>query len=138
MKLLIDTNIIMDVLTKREPHFESSSVFLKTCGKKIKAYIIASQTTDIFYLLRRAGLDSKAAKDAVLKIVDDLEVLSITSIDVQNALNSDMSDYEDALLAYCAKRIKASFIITRNDRDFILSPVAAISPSTFLLKHTHT
>ena len=132
MKVLIDTNVILDVVAKREPHFEFSASFLKLCGMQITGCIAASQTTDIFYLLRRAGKDVRSAKDIVKKLTDNVKVLSITATDVQNALAAAMPDYEDSLLACCAKRQNADYIITRNEKDFNLSPVSALSPQTFL------
>ena len=132
MKVLIDTNVILDVLTIREPHFESSASFLKLCGRRITGFIVASQTTDIFYLLRRAGKDVQSAKDIIKKLTGNLNVLDITSLDVQNALNAEMTDYEDSLLACRAKRQKMDYIITRNEKDFNLSQVPALSPQTFL------
>ena len=136
MKLLIDTNVIMDVLTMREPHFESSAALLRSRIKTIKHYIIASQTTDIFYLLRRAGLDSQHAKEAVLRVISEIEVISIMPEDVQKALASEMADYEDALLAYRANRLKADYIVTRNVADFALSPVPAITPTEYISNYT--
>jgi predicted nucleic acid-binding protein len=132
MKVLIDTNVILDVVTKREPHFEFSASFLKLCGKQVTGCIAASQTTDIFYLLRRAGKDVQSAKDIIKKLTDNVRMLSVTATDVQSALADEISDYEDSLLACCAKRQKADYIITRNEKNFNLSPVPALSPQTFL------
>jgi predicted nucleic acid-binding protein len=132
MKVLIDTNIILDVLTRREPHYEFSSSILKLCGTRITGCIAVSQTTDVFYLLRREGIDAVSAKSIVKKMTDNVKLLDVTAPDVQNALASAMPDYEDALLACCAGRQKADYIITRNEKDFELSPVPAMSPKQFL------
>ena len=132
MKVLIDTNVILDVLAKREPHFEFSASFLRLCGTQVAGFIAASQTTDIFYLLRRAGKDAPSAKDVVRKLIGNVKVLDITAADVQNALAAEALDYEDSLLACRAKRHKADYIITRNEKDFNLSQVPALSPQTFL------
>ena len=132
MKVLIDTNVILDVLTKREPHFKHSASFLRLCGRQVIGCIIASQTTDIFYLLRRAGKGMQPAKDIIKKLTCNVRVLGITAADVQNALTADMPDYEDALLACCAKRQKMDYIITRNEKDFSQAQVPALSPHMFL------
>jgi len=132
MKVLIDTNVILDVLHRREPHYGYSSAILKLCGMQITGCITASQTTDIFYLLRRFGKDAEASKAHIKKLYDNLTVLDITAVDVQNALALEMADYEDALLACCARRYKAAYIVTRNEKDFQLSPVPALSPQMFL------
>jgi predicted nucleic acid-binding protein len=132
MKVLIDTNVILDVLMQREPHFECSAEFLRLCGVKITGFIIASQTTDIFYLLCREGKDAAAAKSILIKLTDNIRVIDVTAADVKSALAGEMSDYEDALIAYRAKRQKADYIITRNEKDFKQSPVPALSPRAFL------
>ena len=134
MKVLIDTNVILDVLMKREPHFGFSAPFLKLCGTKITGCVTASQTTDIFYLLGRFGKDAQSSKDIIKKLTDNVKVLAVNNVDVQNALSAEMSDYEDGLLAWCAKRNKAEYIITRNEADFGLSPVPVMSPQKFLEK----
>jgi len=132
MKVLVDTNVILDVLTRREPHFEHSAAFLRLCGSRLTGCVAASQTTDIFYVLRREGLEAQAAKALIKKLTDNTKVVDINAADVQAALASDMPDYEDALLACCAKRQRASYIITRNEKDFKQSPVPALSPQAFL------
>ena len=132
MKVLIDTNIIIDVIGKRQPHYESSAAFLKLCPAQVTGFVAASQTTDIFYLFRKEGLDAETAKKIIQKLIDNLKVLDVTSADVSNALASEMSDYEDSLLAFGGKRHKAKYIITRNEKDFKMSPVPAISPQKFL------
>jgi len=132
MKVLIDTNVILDVLTRREPHFEHSAAFLRLCGTRLTGSLAASQTTDIFYLLRREGMDAQAAKALIKKLTNNVKVVDISAADVQAALASDMPDYEDALLACCAKRQRVSYIITRNEKDFKQSPLPALSPRRFL------
>jgi len=132
LRVLIDTNVILDVLMKREPHFENSYAFLKLCGAQITGLIAASQTTDIFYILRREGTDCDAVKSAIKKLTDNLRVIDVNAADVENALSSDFKDYEDALLAFGGKRHRADFIITRNKKDFECSPVNALSPTDFL------
>jgi len=134
MKILVDTNVILDVLLEREPHYHASAEVLKLCGMRIIGLVAASQTTDIFYLLRRNGKDPDSAKEILKKLTDNVKVIDVTAGDVKNALASKMSDYEDALLAYGARRQKADYIITRNEKDFVNSPVPALAPKTFLDK----
>jgi predicted nucleic acid-binding protein len=132
MRVLVDTNVILDVLSRREPHFESSASFLRLCGTRITGCIAASQTTDIFYLLRREGKDTASAKDAIRKLTDNMTVLDIRAADVQDALAGDMPDYEDALLSCCAHRQNVRYIITRNEKDYGGSQVPVLSPQGFL------
>ena len=134
MKVLIDTNVIIDVLIKRNPHFESSAAFLKLCGNQITGLLAASQTTDIFYLLRRKGKGAAEAKAVLQKLKSNIEIADVTSADVENALESDMPDYEDALLAFIGQRNKAEWIVSRNEKDYAKSPIPALSPQAFIEK----
>jgi hypothetical protein len=119
-------------LTKRQPHFEASAALLRLCGTRITGLVAASQTTDIFYMLRRSGLDAVAAKAAVQKLAENVSVIDVTADNVRNALASDMPDYEDALLAFGGRRHKADCIATRDEKGFRQSPVPAMSPQALL------
>ncbi|MCL1857680.1 MAG: PIN domain-containing protein [Oscillospiraceae bacterium] len=132
MKVLIDTNIILDVFMKREPHFEFSDEVLRLCPGQLTGHITTNQTTDIFFVMRRFGKTSEFVKEILKKLTDNLKVMDVTVTDVKNALDSSINDYEDALLAFGSKRYKLDYIITRNLDDFIGSPVPAISPQAFL------
>jgi predicted nucleic acid-binding protein len=111
---------------------EASSAVLKLCGAQITGLILASQTTDIFYILCREGKTVEEAKSVIRKLTENVKILDVIADDAKTALDSDMTDYEDALLAYSAKRHKADRIITRNASDFINSPIPALSPQNFL------
>jgi len=132
MRVLIDTNVLIDVFAEREPHHRYSASVLGLCGKRITGCITVSQTNDIYYILRRAGKSVVSAKNIIKTLTDNVKVVTSNSADVQNALASEMPDYEDALLACCAKRQKARYIVTRNEKDFNESPVPAIAPQAFL------
>ena len=109
MKVLIDTNVILDVLIGNQPHVVSSASFLKLCGTSVTGMLAASQTTDIFYILRREGKGAAEAKALIMKLTDRLTVIDVTSADVKSALESGMQDYEDALLAFGGMRHKADY-----------------------------
>ena len=133
MKALIDTNVILDALMSREPWAASAQSLLRAAAmERFKCYITASQTTDIFYILCHQGADAISAKNIIKKLIVSVKVSDITSTDVQNALSSEMIDYEDAILAYAAKRQKADYIVSRNYKDFERSPVPVLSPEELL------
>jgi len=135
MKVLIDTNVILDVFMRRAEYAEYAEAVLCLCGGNVKGYLLASQTTDIFYLLCRAGKKTDFVKSILKTLADNLTIVDTTAADVRNALDFDMPDYEDALLAVAAKRIKADCIITRNQKDFAGSTIIAHSPQEFLKRY---
>lgn len=132
MKVLIDTNIILDVLCKRQGFYEDSSRVFKLCEiKQITGIISALSIPNIVYIMRKE-LD-------VQKIHQILEQLSLIFTvvdpkfdDLQKASSMNFKDYEDAVQSASAERVKADYIITRNVKDFAASKIMAIKPADFL------
>ena len=135
MKLLIDTNIILDALMAREPWAASAqAVLLAVAEEKAAGCITASAFTDLYYLLRKHLRDEEKTRQALLGLLASVDVLDVNGTDCEKAFGLSMNGYEDALLAYCGKRHKADYIVTRNPRHFEGSPVKAISPNELLKK----
>ncbi|MDA8221505.1 MAG: PIN domain-containing protein [Desulfitobacterium hafniense] len=135
MSVLIDTNVILDALIGRAPHhIAAEKILLLVAEDKLNAAITASSVTDIYYLLHKYLHDADQAKQVLLKLFRLFEVLDVTGSDCEKALSIPMRDYEDALLATCAKRRKLDLIITRNLKDFAESPIKAVTPDDVLAK----
>jgi predicted nucleic acid-binding protein len=129
MRLLVDTNIILDALMAREPWAESAqSVLLAVAEDKSEGFITASTVTDIYYLLHKKIGDKERAKQILLGLFLSITVLDVSGADCEKAFELPMYDYEDALLAHCAKRHKIDYIVTRNPKHFVGSPVKSILP----------
>ena len=133
MKVLLDTNVLLDIVEKREPYFSDSyQVFMKSAVMEIEAIIGASSITDIYYITHR---NCKDAGQAVGYIIDMLKIVTVVdtkAVDIQEALLLDFPDFEDAVVAATAVREKVDYIITRNADDFTKSTVQAICPADFL------
>ena len=133
IRLMIDTNIFLDVLLQREPFFESSKAVLKLCeDKKVQGFLSASSATDIFYIVRKGLQSTDAAYKALGSILDIVKVLTVTNDDVLNAFMQKSADFEDCLLATCAKSNKCSAIVTRNKKDFLDFGITLMSPEELL------
>ena len=133
MRLMIDTNIFLDVLLQREPFFESSKAVLKLCeDKKVQGFLSASSATDIFYIVRKSLQSTDAAYNALGSILDIVKILTVTNDEVLNAFMQKAADFEDCLLATCAKSNKCSAIITRNKKDFLDFGITLMSPEELL------
>ncbi len=133
MRLMIDTNVILDVLLEREPFFESSRAVLALCEKKeIYGFISASAATDIFYLTRKALGSLDEAYKALGNILNIVKVLTVTNEDVNSAFLRKARDFEDCLLATCAKSNRCDGIVTRNKQDFLSFGIALYSPEEIL------
>ena len=132
MTVLLDTNILLDVLEKRIPHFSDSyQVFMKAASKEIEAIIGASSVTDIYYVLKRNCKDAQQALELIINMIKIVTPVDTKSIDIQEATKMGFSDFEDAVITATAIRENADYIITRNIDDFSASPIAVIQPSDF-------
>jgi len=133
MRILIDTNIALDVLLQRKDFFDASYKVLKLSAlDKVEALVTANTITDIYYVVHRTNKNPVKSKDAIAQLLKLVSIADVLASDITNTLSSKVSDFEDALVGTIAKRIKADYIVTRNSKDFNNSPVPAIDPKEFL------
>lgn len=132
MKVLIDTNIILDVFCKRPDFYEDSAKVFKFCEvKRISGVISALSILNIMHILRKE-LDAKKTKEILDNLSLIFSIADLKADDLKKAADMEFKDFEDAVQSACATRIKANYIITRNIRDFTMSKVAAIKPTELL------
>lgn len=128
MDLMLDTNIVLDHIGRREPFYELSR---RTCLLGIvgeaRTFVSASMVTDLFYLLRK-DFGSREAQRMIEEDLSFLQVVGVSPEDVAAALAQKWNDFEDCLVARCAKKAGADYIVTRNVKDFERSSVKAITP----------
>lgn len=130
MKILIDTCVILDLIENREPFVEDAKkIFLMVAQNKISAYVTACSIKDIYYLSHKHNHSNEESKQIVKSLLKLVNVLDVNGKDLSNALASEMSDYEDAVLAQSCQRNEIKYIVTRNIKDFVNSPIPAILPS---------
>jgi predicted nucleic acid-binding protein len=135
MKAIVDTNIVIDVLLQRDDFYDDSYHILSLIAQgKIDGWFPAGCVADVFYILRRSGLDSSSARTAVLALTKVVPLCETHPSAVSMALSYTMNDLEDAILAATAQRIGANVIITRNAKDYASSPVEALSPAQVLIR----
>jgi predicted nucleic acid-binding protein len=133
MNVLIDTNIVLDVILKREPHFAASYQILNLAVQdKMHVMITASCVTDIYYLLRKSGMDDSTTRNALSQLFVFTKLADVRADDIHNALSSSVSDFEDAVIVEVARRNSCHSIITRNTKDFVESEIPAIEPVKFI------
>lgn len=132
MKVLIDTNIILDVLCKCPAFYEDSAKIFKLCEvKKISGVISALSIPNIMYILRKE-LDADKTREILDSLMLIFSVADLKADDLKKAADMRFKDYEDAIQSACATRIKANYIVTRNIKDFSESKVTAIKPAELL------
>jgi predicted nucleic acid-binding protein len=129
MRLLIDTNVVLDALMNRNSWAEpAQKLLVAVAEEKAEGCITASTFTDIHYILKKHLKDEEKTRQALIGLLSVVTVLDVTESDCERAFELPMKDYEDALLAYCGKRHKVDLIITRNMDDFKGSPIKTLEP----------
>lgn len=135
MKIMCDTNVIIDVSLEREPSVEDSYKNLKFCEEhKIDGFVSVSLVTDIFCLVRKYTHSTEQTYKAVGKLLEIVKVCSVTNNDVLIAFQKKTKDFEDCLVATCAKSIHCDYIATRNKRGFKGFGIPVLTPTEILLK----
>lgn len=133
MKVLLDTCIIIDALQSRTPHSQyAQKIFLDVASEKYIGCISAKSVTDIYYLMHRFFHEDKKTRDVLKKLFSLFTVIDTCGSDCLNAVYSDMTDYEDAVMSETASRNSVDCIVTRNLKDYSKSKVKVLNPSDFL------
>lgn len=134
MKILLDTNVLLDYLAEREPFVaEAREIITLCCKDKAHGFIAAHSITDCFYIMRKMPPDER--KSAILSILKLFTVIGIDRDKLVAALNDPaFNDIEDCLQAVCAADQGIDYIVTRNIKDFSGSSVPPVTPETFLTK----
>ncbi len=131
-RVLLDTNIILDIALKRESFFKFSAELFDLIDQKIiSAYLTASTITDIYYISKR----QKNHETAMLFIFDIVNIIDVIGIDkkvILDALQRGMKDFEDAVQVSAAIFNNIDIIITRNKADFESSGLKIYTPDEFI------
>lgn len=118
MKLLIDTNIILDVVLEREQWFAEAAQLLSRIEEgRAQGYLAGHSVTTVYYVVEKTR-DERTARQAVSDLLDILTVVPPTDAVLRRALSLPMTDFEDAVQVACALKVGADYIVTRNRRDF--------------------
>ena len=130
--VLIDLNILLDVLQKREPFYNASARVLALIETgEITGFIASHSLPTLFYLIRK----EKSVSEGRAVLTNILQILKVAPVDqttIEQALNLDYPDYEDAVQMMAAVQQKVDALITRNTKDFLPALLPVIQPVDFL------
>lgn len=130
--VLIDINIILDVLQKRQPFYEASARLLAAVETgRMDGYVAAHSMTTLFYLIRkdRSPAEARAALTSLLQFI---RVCPVDQDVIEQALNLDYRGYEDAVQMVSALRARVDTIISRNVKDYSPALLPVMTPVEFL------
>lgn len=129
MKLLFDTNVVLDVMLARQPHaIQSAKVVAAAETGLMEGSLCATTVTTIHYLAAKA-VGAPTAIRQITQLLKIFQVAPVTGSVLHAALAARISDFEDAVLIEAARSIGVDGIITRNPKDFSNANVAIYSPS---------
>lgn len=133
MRVLLDTNIILDFVLQREAFMrDAENLFGAIASERIEGYVTATTVTDIFYIVRRERRSIERARQAVADTLAALEVCTVDGTLLQQAFASNLRDFEDAVQLACAAAESLDAIITRNSQDFAGATLPILSARELL------
>ena len=119
MKLLIDTNVVLDVLLRREPFFRTAAEVLNLAQRDdVREYVSASAITDIYYIANKQLKDRAAVRDLLERLLKIVSVAAVSEQEIRNALNLTWADFEDSVQYSVALLNEMDGIVTRNPSDY--------------------
>ncbi len=131
-RVLIDSDVILDIALAREPFVEHSSVVLAILEQKRCAGLVSSNIlTNVYYVLRKLSSNGQA-RDFIRDLLQIIEVVSVNHNAVIKALDSEFTDLEDAFQHFAALEARCDCIVTRNSADYVKAVIPVYSPREFI------
>lgn len=132
-KLFIDSDVVIDFFTDREPHANPASELFELNEKgSVKLFLSAVSINNIYYIVRKF-LGHRKAIEVIETLTEMTEIIGTTKTEIVQALKNDFSDYEDSVQYASALTVKEiDAIITRNTKDYRNSSIAIMTPLNFL------
>ncbi len=131
-RVIIDLNVILDVLQRRDPFYETSAALLAAAETgHVEGYMAAHSVTTLFYLLQK-GKSSAEARATITNLLQFLKIAPIDQTTIEQSLNLDYGDFEDAVQMMSAVQCRADYLITRNIKDYQPALLPVIQPVDFL------
>jgi predicted nucleic acid-binding protein len=128
VRILIDTNIVLDFLLQREPFSQDAELLFQAIDVgEVFGYVTATTLTDIFYISRRHTRSIEQARQAVSETPTALMVCPVVRVVLESAFNSGLPDFEDAVQIFSAVAQGLEAIVTRDAQGFLSSPIPVLS-----------
>lgn len=132
MKVLFDTNVLMDVFCRREPHYADSAQVVNLAVQGYIDALVPGHSIDTIHYLCMRFLDRDQADSIVDWLLASFQISAATREIYLRARSLYFADFEDSVVAAMAEADSCDFIVTRNSSDFVLSPVIAVVPAELL------
>lgn len=135
--ILLDLNVVLDVVQKRQPHYQASAAVLaEVTAGQVDGCLPAHAFTTLHYLVGRYQTPSKA--DAVINwLLQYFHVAGTSRSELVRAQSLGWRDFEDAVVAAAAESAGCTHLVTRNVRDFRQAPLPVLTPEEYLTQPGH-
>ena len=134
MNVLIDTNVALDVIIRREPYLEFSQLILLASERNfINGFVTASSITDIFYITNKRLKNREATYKALKEhLMSAVHIAAVDEKAIKDALDFEWDDFEDCVQYVVGESIAADYIVTRNPKDYEKEQISVITPDELL------
>jgi len=128
VRVLIDTNIVLDFLLQREPFFQDAELLFQAVDVgEVVGYVTATTLTDMFYISRKHTRSIEQARQAVSATLTVMMICPVDRAVLESAFNSGLPDFEDAVQIFSAAAQGLGAIATRDAQGFLSSPIPILS-----------
>lgn len=135
MKILLDTNIVLDLLLEREPFCnEAKDIFEMIESNKINGFLCATSITTIYYLISKS-VDKVKADEIIEKLLQLFNIADVNKNILIKSLKNNGKDFEDSVIYTSAEYFNIDVIITRDKKGFKQSNIKVLKPSDFLKEY---
>jgi predicted nucleic acid-binding protein len=132
MDVFVDTNVLLDVLAKRQPFYEdSAAVWTLAEQGRIRGLVSVLSFSNVYYVVRRLR-DRRAATRAMLLLRGTFTPVACDEQVLSQAIDAGLKDFEDAIQYFSAVRTQVACLISRNPDHFPRSPLSVLTPTEFL------
>ena len=132
MIVLLDTDILIDIALDRKPFSDYAATILDYCQKNLLSGYVAWHTISNFHYIVSPTIGKNDSRLFIDELLDFVKIPLTSTKDLKFALHLDLPDFEDAMQVSAAVVCNADFIVTRNTKDFVKSPIRAKNPESFL------
>ena len=132
MKIFLDTNILLDILCKREPFYiNGAKIWTLIKEGAIKGFISAIYINNLYYIVKKIKYQ-KIAKNFIEELLNDFEIVPLTKDLLSQAITITKKDYEDSIQYFSAINTGCKILITRNKKDFPSTGIRILSSTEFI------
>jgi len=132
MKILMDTNIALDHLLKREPFCREAEKIIGLTHGGVDVFLSASSITDVYYIMRKVLGDKDSAMALLESLLRAIGVATVSDVEIRRAIVLGWDDFEDAVQYASGESLEVDYVVTRNRGDFASARLPVVTPEEMI------